>query len=112
MKRIKLVMTAWFSLGIALLFSVSAAAYIDPAVVSYTIPAVAGIIIAGGAIFFAWWRKVKSKVSKKLGIDENAGKEVEGDVEIKEEPEKPAPEKVSDNETDAEKKSEENRNVQ
>lgn len=79
-------MIIWFSLGIITAFAVPAAAYIDPAVVSYTIPAVAGIIIAGGAIFFAWWRKVKSKVSKKLGIDENAGKEVEGDVEIKDKP--------------------------
>ncbi|MCQ2430743.1 MAG: hypothetical protein MJ192_10490 [Clostridia bacterium] len=62
----------------------SAAAYLDPSVVSYTIQAVAGIVIAAGAVFFVWWRKVKKKVSDKLGIDENAGKEVEGDLVINE----------------------------
>ena len=34
-----------------------------------------------------WWRKVKKKVSKKLGIDENAGKEVEEDIVISDEKE-------------------------
>ncbi len=68
--------------------SVNAAAYIDPSVVSYAAQAIAGIVIAAGAVFFVWWRKVKKKVSKKLGIDENAGKEVEEDIVISDETEK------------------------
>ena len=62
----------------------SASAYIDPSVMTYTLEAVAGIVIGAGAVFFVWWRKVKKKVSDKLGIDENAGKEVEGDLVINE----------------------------
>ncbi|MCQ2435837.1 MAG: hypothetical protein MJ101_02925 [Clostridia bacterium] len=61
------------------------AAYIDPSVVAYAIEAVAGVVIAAGAIFIVWWRKVKKKVSDKLGIDENAGKEVEEDIVITDE---------------------------
>lgn len=72
----------WFGICSAALLSISAGAYIDPSVVSYTAQAVVGIAIAAGAVFFVWWRKVKSKVSKKLGIDENAGKEVEEDIVI------------------------------
>ena len=67
--------------------SVNAEAYIDPSVVSYAAQAIAGIVIAAGAVFFVWWRKVKKKVSKKLGIDENAGKEVEEDIVISDEKE-------------------------
>ena len=42
---------------------------------------VAGICGAG-AVLFVWWRKVKLKVSTKLGIDENAKKEKEEDLVI------------------------------
>ena len=63
----------------------SASAYIDPSVMTYTLEAVAGIVIGAGAVFFVWWRKVKKKVADKLGIDENAGKEVEGDLVITDE---------------------------
>ena len=52
-----------------------AAAYIDPSVVSFAASAIGGILIAAGAVLFVWWRKVKLKVSTKLGIDENAKKE-------------------------------------
>lgn len=67
------------------------AAYIDPSVVSYGVQAIVGIAIAAGAVFFVWWRKVKSKVSKTLGIDENAGKEVEEDIVIAPEEEATTP---------------------
>lgn len=80
--RSKITAMIWFGICSAALLSVSASAYIDPSVVSYTAQAVVGIAIAAGAVFFVWWRKVKSKVSKKLGIDENAGKEVEEDIVI------------------------------
>lgn len=59
-----------------------AAAYIDPSVVSFAASAIGGILIAAGAVLFVWWRKVKLKVSTKLGIDENAKKEKEEDIVI------------------------------
>ena len=46
---------------------------------TYTIQAVAGIVIAIGAALAIYFRKAKKKVSKKLGIDENKNKEVESD---------------------------------
>ena len=59
--------------------------YIDPSAVTYVIPAIAGVAVVVGSWLFLHFRRAKSKVSKKLGIDENAGKEVEEDVVIKEE---------------------------
>lgn len=59
-----------------------AAAYIDPSVVTFGASAIAGIVIAAGAVLFVWWRKVKSKVADKLGIDENANKEKEEELII------------------------------
>ena len=67
-----------------LLYSDNALAYIDPSVMTYAIQAIAGIAIAIGAFVGIYFRKVKKKVSKKLGIDENKNKEVESDkIEIK-----------------------------
>ena len=62
--------------------------YIDPSAVSYVIPAIAGVAVVVGSWLFLHFRRAKSKVSKKLGIDENAGKEVEEDVVINDEEEK------------------------
>lgn len=87
MKRIKILLSAYLCFGMMIFATVNAAAYIDPSVVSYAAQAIAGIVIAAGAVFFVWWRKVKKKVSKKLGIDENAGKEVEEDIVINEDDE-------------------------
>lgn len=56
-------------------------AYIDPSVMSYTVQAVAGVAIALGVVFGVVWRKVKKGANKALGRDENAGKEIEDDVE-------------------------------
>lgn len=53
--------------------------YIDPSVMTYTIQAVAGVVIAIGAFITVYFRKVKKKVNNKLGIDENRNKEVESD---------------------------------
>ena len=55
-------------------------AYIDPSVMTYAIQVVAGILVAIGAVVGARWRKAKRKVQEKLGIDENAKKEVEDDI--------------------------------
>ncbi|MBO4421822.1 MAG: hypothetical protein J5879_00160 [Clostridia bacterium] len=58
--------------------------YIDPSAVSILIPSIAGVAVIVGGWLYLHFRRAKSKVSKKLGIDENAGKEVEEDVVIKE----------------------------
>ena len=59
--------------------------YIDPSAVSYVIPAIAGVAVVVGSWLFLHFRRAKSKVQKKLGINENAGKEVEEDIVIKDE---------------------------
>lgn len=72
-------MTACF----LLLFSGTACAYIDPSTTTFLIQAIAGVAIAIGAAVSIWWRRAKKKVQNVLHIDENAGKEVEEDVVIK-----------------------------
>lgn len=69
-----------FALGLMLTFSTTAFAYIDPSVMTYSIQIVAGVVVAVGAVIGIYWRKAKKKVQDKLGIDENANKEVEEDV--------------------------------
>lgn len=58
-------------------------AYIDPSVMSYTVQAIAGVAIALGVVVGVFWRKVKKGTNKVLRRDENSGKEVEEEVEIK-----------------------------
>ena len=85
MKKIffRLFVILFFVVNYALLFSLNARAHIDPSVMTYTIQAVAGIAIAIGAAIGIYYRKMKKKVSDKLGIDENRNKEVESDnIEI------------------------------
>ena len=53
--------------------------YIDPSVMTYMIQAIAGVVIAVGAVVAVVVRKAKKKVSNTLGIDENRNKEVESD---------------------------------
>ena len=66
------------------MFSMNIGGYLDPSVMTYAIQVVAGVIVAVGAIVGIYWRKAKRKVQNKLGIDENAKKEVVSDViEIK-----------------------------
>ena len=62
-----------------LLFGANGSAYIDPSVMTYVIQAVAGVVVAVGAVAGIYWRKAKKKVSEKLGVDENRNKEVETD---------------------------------
>ena len=57
-------------------------AYVDPSVMTYTIQAVAGAIIALGAVIGVTWRIMKKKAQKALKIDENQKKEVEEDIQI------------------------------
>ena len=58
-------------------------AYIDPSVMSYTVQAIAGVAIALGVVVGVFWRKVKKGTNKVLRRDENSGKEVEEEIEIK-----------------------------
>ena len=62
------------------MFSVNIGGYLDPSVMTYTIQVVAGVVVAIGAVVGIYWRKAKKKVQNKLGIDENAKKQVEDDV--------------------------------
>lgn len=64
-------------------FPMTASAYIDPSVMSYTVQAIAGVAIAFGVIFGVVWRRVKRGAKKALNIDENAGKEVEEELSVK-----------------------------
>ena len=59
--------------------TVAVGGYLDPSVMTYAIQAIAGVVIAIGAVAGIYWRKAKKKVSDKLGIDENKNKEVESD---------------------------------
>ena len=65
------------------LFPSTAHAYVDPSVMSYTVQAIAGVAIACGVVFGVIWRKAKKGAKKVLNIDENAGKEVEEELTIK-----------------------------
>ena len=76
----KLFVRMFFAVGLVVAFSTTAFAYLDPSVMTYTIQVVAGVIVAVGAVIGIYWRKAKKKMQDKLGIDENANKEVEEDV--------------------------------
>ena len=78
-KVISLFTIVFFGINFALLFSLNVNAYIDPSVMTYAIQAIAGIVIAIGAVIGMYFRKAKKKISNKLGIDENKNKEVEAD---------------------------------
>lgn len=67
-------------LGLTGLLIVPAYGYVDPSVMTYAIQIIAGIVVAVGAVVGLCWRKAKKKVADKLGIDENAKKEVEDDI--------------------------------
>lgn len=62
------------------LVSINIGCYLDPSVMTYAIQVIAGIVVAAGAVIGIYWRKAKRKVQSKLGIDENAKKEIESDV--------------------------------
>lgn len=55
--------------------------YIDPSVTTYVIQAVAGIVIAGGAVISVAVRKTKKKINTTLNIDEDKNKEIEDEIE-------------------------------
>ena len=75
----KLVLVAYTFAVSMLIFGRDTFAYIDPSVMTYMIQIIAGIVVAVGAVAGIYFRKVKKKMSEKLGIDENRNKEVESD---------------------------------
>ena len=82
-----IVFSAWCFVSAMLLFGVTAYAYIDPSVMTYVIQAVAGVVIALGAVFGIYFRKMKKALFVFLHIDENRNKEVESDDVVYRKPE-------------------------
>ena len=70
---------SFFAIAFFVFFSMNVNAYIDPSVMTYAIQAIAGVVIAVGAVVGVYFRRAKKKISNKLGIDENKNKEVEKD---------------------------------
>lgn len=80
----KKIMLGLLTVCAALMFHVSAFAYLSPTTATALITGIASLVVAGSATAFIIWRRIRSKVSKTLGIDENAGKEVEDELTIDE----------------------------
>ena len=76
----KLLAYLYFIVCFSLILSTPAYAYLDPSVMTYTVQVVAGIAVAVGAVVGIYWRRAQRKVQEKLGIDENANKEVEEEI--------------------------------
>lgn len=76
----KILKYLYFTLCFCALLAMPVHAYIDPSVATYAVQVIAGIAVAVGAVAGILWRKAKKKVQDKLGIDENANKEVEEDI--------------------------------
>ena len=72
----------YFAVCFAFMFAMPANAYIDPSVATYAVQAIAGVAVAVGAVAGIMVRKFKRMLQEKLGIDENANKEVEPDIEV------------------------------
>lgn len=74
----------YFGICFLILMAVPAHAYVDPSMVTATLSVITGIAVAVGAVVGVAWRRAKNKVQEKLGIDANAKKEVEEDIEFEE----------------------------
>ena len=59
------------------------ALYLDPSTATVIITSISGVVVALSATAVIIFRKAKKKVAKTLHIDENANKEVESDVVLK-----------------------------
>lgn len=62
-----------------LFFGLNGQAYIDPSVITYLIQIISGVLVSLGAFFGVYGRQFKKALSKKLGIDADAKKEMESD---------------------------------
>lgn len=56
--------------------------YVDPSVVTYGIQALAGVVIAVGAVAAILWRKAKKKVTAALKLEENSKKEQDEEITL------------------------------
>lgn len=74
--------TLYLTFCLLLIFTSSASAYIDPSVTTYMIQLIAGAAIAIGAVVAVYWRKARRKVTKTLGFDEDAKKDVEDEIVV------------------------------
>ena len=68
----KLIKYLYYSAALALLLTVSSAAYIDPSAMTYIIQIIAGVAIAAGAAFGFYWRRIKRFFTKNkdYGMDD------------------------------------------
>ena len=81
----KMIKYLYFVVCFALILTPACSAYLDPSVMTYTVQVIAGVAVAVGAVIGILWRRAKKKVQDKLGIDENAKKEVEEEITFEEE---------------------------
>lgn len=56
--------------------------YVDPSVVTYGVQAIAGVVIAVGAVAAILWRKAKKKVSETLKLEEKSKKEEDAEINL------------------------------
>ena len=80
----KVLSLLFLTIILCVFFTLNTFAYLDPTVVTYVVQAVAGVVIAGSAVFVLLWARAKRKIAKKLNIDENKNKEVEEDIVVNE----------------------------
>lgn len=78
-KNWKIGLILYFTFVFTTLIPNQAMAYIDPSTTTFLVQAIVGVGVAIVAAVTVYWRKAKKKISDKLGIDENANKEVESD---------------------------------
>lgn len=83
MKRSRFLMVLHLAVWVMIGFTIQAAAYLDTTAVPMLAVSIAGAVVACSAAFFIIWRKLKKGVTQTLGIDENANKEVEDELIIK-----------------------------
>ena len=81
----KLLKNLYFAICFVFLMALPVHAYIDPSVATAAVQIIAGIAVVVGTVLGVAWRRAKKKVQEKLGIDENAGKEVEEDIQFDDE---------------------------
>lgn len=60
----KLIKYLYYAAALAMLLTVSSAAYIDPSAMTYIIQIIAGVVIAAGAAFGLYWRRIKRFFTK------------------------------------------------
>lgn len=85
-KTLKKLRTLLYVVCMGAILTVPAFAYVDPSVTTFAFQAIAAVVIAAGAVIGVVWRKAKKKAAQVLNIDENAGKVVEEDLVVNEEP--------------------------